>query len=194
MKKIVMLLLAAVMCFSLVACDIGIETPNTNVNDGMQQNAGQQETTPTDSTETENTEPQYETVELTLENWNEYFEIVDQLEIARNEFGEVWRVQVGFYLQLKPAYSDKCICSNDFALKIEWKQGYVDGTVNLEDETYEITQDFSTVDPVYTNATVVNDTKWIHTSSFNDKDHFFHYPYDFEVTNIKGQLYIVKEG
>ena len=36
MKKIVALLLAAVMCLSLVACGSG-ETPNTNDNSGMQQ-------------------------------------------------------------------------------------------------------------------------------------------------------------
>ena len=89
MKKLLALLLAAIMCFSLVACGGG--TPNTD-DSSTQQNEAQQEAANNEdtdsSTETENNEPQSETVELTLENWNEYFEIVDKLDDKLMDMGK----------------------------------------------------------------------------------------------------------
>lgn len=58
MKKILALLLAAVMCFSLVAC--GGEQPNTDNNSTQEQQA-QNNNNKSESTEPENTEPEEST-------------------------------------------------------------------------------------------------------------------------------------
>ena len=206
MKKILALLLAAVMCLSLAAC--GGSDENAEKIAEYEKRIAELEALlaerdaqissllgETEETDTgdENTDPEYETVELTLENWKEYFEIVDRLEIARNYFGEIWRIQVSYYFQLKPQYSERCLGTEEFAVKVEYMTAYMEGTVNVEAETYEITQDFSALRSVYSNATVLNSFRSIHSSVFDDKTHFMHFPYDFEVPNIKGVLYIGAE-
>ena len=116
MKKLFALLLVAVMCFSLVACGGGNDTPTTDNNNEQQTNesGSQQETENGDSNESEkaddngNSEFKRETteegyvvisraefasyitkVELTTENWQDYLDIVELTEQERNGFGEV---------------------------------------------------------------------------------------------------------
>lgn len=67
--------LALVLCLSLCACGGGNETPETT--DAATEPTP---TTPptTETTAPAETEPQYETVEITIDNWQEYFELTPQ--------------------------------------------------------------------------------------------------------------------
>ena len=109
MKKLLALLSAAVMCFSLVACG---ENSNTALVEEYKdriaeleaelaerdaeiarllaesENAGP-ENAVQDNTAPENSEPQYETVEITLDNWQEYFELKMSVCEMKNAFGEL---------------------------------------------------------------------------------------------------------
>lgn len=87
MKKILALLLAAVMCFSLVACGGG-ETPNTDDNSTQEQQAqndsNEPESTGTESTEPEKTEPEETT------NPTENLEEVRKAELIEILCGGKW--------------------------------------------------------------------------------------------------------
>ncbi len=79
MKKLLALLLAAIMCFSLVACG---ENGNASL-------VEEYENSEQENAEPEKTEPQYETVEITLDNWQEYFELKMSVCEMKNAFGEL---------------------------------------------------------------------------------------------------------
>lgn len=109
MKKMIAILLAAVMCFSLVAC------------------GGEKGTT--------TTEPQYETVEITLDNWQEYFEVrPESFVFTENSFGEVSDIEVDIYLMTKDGIV--CDVSNcNIAVEWEYTWGYTSFVINRENET-----------------------------------------------------------
>ena len=109
MKKILALLLAAVMCLSLVACGGNNNTALVEEYENRiaeleaelaerdaeiarllaeSENAEPEITLP-ENTESENSEPQYETVEITLDNWQEYFELKMSVCEMKNAFGEL---------------------------------------------------------------------------------------------------------
>lgn len=121
MKKILALLLAAVMCLSLVAC-VSEETPNTNDNNetmgnnsatnGTVGDTGNNNTETGDNT-TENPVLLYdsngkayfnkkvlpdlvETIELTTENWREYIKAYSYNieKVEKDAFGEVVSTQI----------------------------------------------------------------------------------------------------
>ncbi len=87
MKKIFALLLAAVMCFSLAACGENKEAsndnePQTNENGSQQNPSGSQSDAPIE------TPDELKEVELTLDNWSEYFEIIAKEEIDSSADGK----------------------------------------------------------------------------------------------------------
>jgi len=121
MKKILALLLMAVMCLSLVACSGGNDTPSTNDNSGAQQSAesGKEDTAKHDIylEDGENgityivfpgskVFSEYVVkVEITKDNWHEYFEDYEYTEhiVKTNDFGDIEEeydeVRIGFGLK-----------------------------------------------------------------------------------------------
>lgn len=100
MKKILALLLAAVMCLSLVAC------------------GGKEQKT--------------ETIEITLENWQDYFEVKLAPTVYKNDFDEIDRCFAHHYVYLKSEYRDKLVEAD---VAFGWNsEGYGLGlfTYNLE--------------------------------------------------------------
>ena len=84
MKKLLAMLLVAVMSFSLVACGGEAESKNDSV---------QQETTQNETSNAETEENKVEKipkeVEITVDNWQEYFEIVEVPVWVFNDFDEI---------------------------------------------------------------------------------------------------------
>ena len=151
MKKLLALLLAAVMCFSLVACGGG-ETPKTDDSSTQEQQAqndsNDPEVTAPDvsepaNTETEEATPEYTEIELTAENFFTYFELTVSDEVVENSFGEISYWYLHYDYMLKEEYSTAYL-SNDTAVKINAVIGVQDATFDLEKKTYELTGDFST--------------------------------------------------
>jgi PBP1b-binding outer membrane lipoprotein LpoB len=104
MKKILALILAlTIMCFSFVACS-----------DNKEQTPDSQETT------TEEKKP--ESVELTMENFDTYFEFVEESFFTKDKNGNLTQLRFRHYYKLKPEYN-----------------------VNLEKSTVLIKYDYSAV-------------------------------------------------
>ena len=124
MKKAISLLLALVMCLSLVACGGGNETPETT--------EAPITTTPTtikseisepETTAPIETEPQYETVEISLENWHEYFEIRIVAFELFNAFNECTDINADIRLCLKEEYKTSVV-DMDVAVEASCTDGY----------------------------------------------------------------------
>lgn len=91
MKKAFSLLLALVMCLSLCACG-GNDTPETEA--------------PTETTAPIQTEPQNTTIEITLDNWMEYFEFRRVVVDRRNGFNELTEFYPNMNMCLKPEWAE----------------------------------------------------------------------------------------
>ena len=149
MKKLIALLLAAVMCFSLVACGGG--TPNTDGNSTQQQtqsDSNDLQTADPDASETKNTgtgetAPEYTEIELTAENFFTYFALTVSDEVVENSFGEIYYWYLHYDYTLKEEYSTAYL-SNDTAVKINATIGVQAATFDSEKRTYRLTGDFST--------------------------------------------------
>lgn len=115
MKKIIALLLAVVMCFSLVACGGDKETSNNN-------------------------EPQEETIEITIDNWQNYLEIKEYFDFyyVTNEFGVPIKAHPNLrvLLTLKEEYRDYLY--SDFAVEFNADYCAKDVVYNYDDFTFEI--------------------------------------------------------
>ncbi len=115
MKKIIALLLVAVMCFSLAACGGDNETsnnnePQTNNSETQQEN----ESSLQEETEQEtNKNDDVKTIEITTENWQEYL-VLEHLEMWQDYGCDVMET-----LCLKDEYADKVI-SDETSVEIEW--------------------------------------------------------------------------
>lgn len=142
MKKIIVLLLVVVMCFSLVACGgnseemTKYEKYDTLINyleaedyesaleemiklsqqssDNKEDNGNANNDNDVDSTQTVTTE----TIELTVDNWKDFFELQVKPEYRLNAFGEVETVVLSQYLVFKEEYAGRVTC-NDVAIEMD---------------------------------------------------------------------------
>lgn len=99
MKKLVMMLLAITMVLGLAAC--GSE----------------------DSDNDKPVVPETETVEITIDNWQDYFEIVEGTHVSTNSFDEPENIYPKLSLELKEGYTlgtDEWGNTIDYELAIEY--------------------------------------------------------------------------
>ena len=114
MKKALSLILALVMCLSLSACG--------------------------NSTEEVPAAPKVEEIELTAENWKEYFDtenVVLSCWWEKNEFGEILQLlEVTFYYPLKEEYRNRIVNIENVEIVYEVirDRGSVDCTINFQEE------------------------------------------------------------
>ena len=159
MKKLTALLLALVMCLSLAACSIDKTEADTDHSqkqktenaqqDGKQTENELDETEPDESepdeTEPAETEPQERTVEITLDNWQDYLEINQYLSVFynTNSFDEVTDTYLDFYTILEPKaeYSNVAERWEDSdCIAVEYDMDYCvkDIIYNLDDFSFEL--------------------------------------------------------
>ena len=142
MKKAISLLLALVMCLSLAACG-NAEKPKQNETENDSTGVSPNQTEYTAPTETE---PKVQVVEITMDNWQDYFEIKQCVEgdVNTNAFDEFESVAYYIYtvFTLKEEYAEK-IDTDESQLAIEYSCNYKSRsyTLNATDFTYEITGD-----------------------------------------------------
>ena len=133
MKKAMSLLLTLVMCLSLCACGGGNDTPETTEIPTTTIPA----TTELEISEPETTapieaEPQYETVEITMENWEDYFEFTHFYIPYKNSFGEVENFSVETRFCLKDGYNASNV---DIAIEYSYVEQGFTYEVNFENGT-----------------------------------------------------------
>ena len=142
MKKWIALLLAAVLCLSLAAC--GEKGGETDVDGSQEQSAAPASSAASaqDADGTGGTEPQKQTIEVTLDNWQEYFEINRYLSLKYypNDFNEptdnkhFWLFSV---LELKEKYSDY----SALGVTVQYDVDYFPSDIiyHLEDFSFRLT-------------------------------------------------------
>lgn len=94
MKKIIAFFLVAVMCLPLVACDNGL-TPDES----------KDTSTSADITNTD-TEQTTKVIEITLDNWQEYFEVKSIPRVVTNDFDEPIAFHIKTVFRLKDDWKD----------------------------------------------------------------------------------------
>lgn len=154
MKKWIALLLVAVLCLSLAACGDSKAQDNSGTAQGQTADNSTQNTgepsgadVPQDTGEPSDAEPTEQTVEITLDNWQDYFEIKQYLSgyIGTNDFGEPDHVE--YYLStmftLKEEYAEK-VDFDGSNVAIEYSGDYIvkSVTANVTDCTFEITGNY----------------------------------------------------
>ena len=92
MKKTISFLLSLAICLSLAACGAGAEPP-----------AG---TVPPTETVPVTTEPPLQEIEITMDNWQEYFELREAQLITLTSAGEIYNREFGQGVFLKPEYAE----------------------------------------------------------------------------------------
>lgn len=101
MKKWIALLLVAVMCLSLAACGNGKTEDNSSTSQG--QTTGN---SPQDTDEPSNAELTEQTIEITLDNWQEYFEFRPVVYETKDSYNEVTGMSVYYKFLPKEAIAE----------------------------------------------------------------------------------------
>lgn len=194
MKKLILILLAAVMCLSFAACGGGNDASRDNEQQ-INESAIQQEA--------ENNTPNIVEVELTVDNFDTYFEFVEVPIFGENAFGEAEKFDVYQYYLVREEYSISEI--SDFAVEFEYKRGFRVCDVDFANRTY-VFGDFTTTPETYSDIseywiTVEIDGQkrfgfdlgGINTlfaaNNYNETGHSF----DHKILRINGTLSIIEE-
>ena len=218
MKKILALLLAAVMCFSLVACggtDTGSNNELQTTESGTQQEnednaAENNEAAPvvqenSEQQTSENNTPNIVEIELTVENFDTYFELVEVPIFSENEFGETDEMDLYQYYLVREEYNVSDM--TDFAIEYSCVWGRKDCEVDFTNLTYTLSDFKDTTPP----ANVMTDR--FYDIEVNDQERFgfsidgsgksvkksygsigeFGYSVDFEILRVKGTLFLIEE-
>lgn len=97
-------------------------------------------------------EPKPVGIEITMDNWQEYLEIVPREHWGTNAFGDIESVSIGYDLKIKEAYADRLI--TNFVYGAETK---IDAEFSYDAEYYYCDIDFvnktvtkNALDPFYT--------------------------------------------
>lgn len=101
MKKWIALLLAAVLCLSLTACGNGKTEDNSGTSQGQTTDNSLQ-----DTDEPSNAELTEQTVEITLDNWQDYFEFRPDVHVLKDSYNEIAGMQVIFKFFPKEAIAE----------------------------------------------------------------------------------------
>lgn len=146
----------------------------------------------------------YDAIEITTENWDEYFEIVDEGKFGENAFGEVESFNYYQYLALKEEYIDKFSSSlSELAMELDFTYGQKGCQVDLENKKYTLTDSYEvdTYDhesSIYTfhyssyeNGVYYRTT--LMSSYFNKEESYLGgFKTDMEVLRTQGTIYLLK--
>jgi len=189
MKKLIALLLAAFMCFSLVAC---------SGNDNAYDNSGTQQETSESST------PSIIEIELTAENFETYFEFVEIAVFSENAFGEVDDMDLYQYYFVREEYTVSDVSTLAIEYKSTWGRRICD--VDFANQTYVLGDFEHTADP----STKIDDSCRMFRNIDGKERYGFSvggiagiskdsgnnvtgYCFDFEILRATGTLFLIEE-
>ena len=207
MKKIIALLLVAVMCFSLAACGNSSKLEKYKKYEALinYMEAGDYESAlaemirisenggSVDNAGDESGEKTAKAVEISIDNWQEYFEIVEREETKKNEFEEIEDMYKDVYLVLKDEYE---MVGYDTSIAIEYNYIEEWRYVEIDKENGVLT--IGELVPDKENEEMNGLTKEIihsKTSLINGRSRsegMQAVPTNFEIVRIQGTLYIAE--
>ena len=207
MKKIIALLLVAVMCFSLAACGNSSKLEKYKKYEALinYMEAGDYESAlaemirisenggSVDNAGDESGEKTAKAVEISIDNWQEYFEIVEREETQKNEFEEIEDMYKDVYLVLKDEYE---MVGYDTSIAIEYNYINEWRYVEIDKENGVLT--IGELVPDKENEEMNGLTKKISgskTSLTNGRrrsEGMQAVPTNFEIVRIQGTLYIAE--
>ena len=121
MKKWIALLLAAVLCLSLAACGNGKTEDNSGTSQGQTTDNSLQ-----DTDEPSNAELTEQTVEITLDNWHEYFEFRPVVYESKDSYNEITGMQVIYKFFPKEAIAENIVDVGEDDERIVFDVQYID--------------------------------------------------------------------
>lgn len=146
----------------------------------------------------------YDAIEITTENWDDYFEIVDEGKFGENAFGEVESFNYYQYLTLKEEYMDKFSSSlSELAMELDFTYGQKGCEVDLPNKKYTLLDSYE-VDSydhdssIYTfNYSNYEDEVYYRTtlmsSYFNKEESYLSsFKTDMQVIRTQGTIYLLK--
>lgn len=141
--------------------------------------------------EFEEEEPEVEAIEITLDNWQDYFEIVERDDVRKNAFDEITDVNKGWYIVLKDGFE---MVEYDTSIAIEYsaidERRYYEidkenGTLTIGERSEDRKFSYSSTGKISR-----REEKLTCTASLSDK--ILTFPTDLQIVRIQGTLYIVK--
>lgn len=146
----------------------------------------------------------YEAVEITAENWDEYFEIVDEGKFSENAFGEVENFTYNQYLCLKEKYVEKLSSSlSELVMELDFTYGKQGCQVDLENKKYTLLDSYE-VDTYDHDSSIYQfsysnheDAAYYRTSlmssHFNGEGNYLSsFKTDMEIVRVQGTIYLLK--
>lgn len=121
MKKWIALLLAAVLCLSLTACGNGKTEDNSGTSQGQTTDNSLQ-----DADEPSNAELTEQIVEITLDNWQEYFEFRPVVYESKDSYNEITGMQVIYKFLPKEAIAENIVDVGEDDERIVFDVQYID--------------------------------------------------------------------
>ena len=193
MKKLFALFLVAVMCFSLVACGGDEESNNNNL--PQTNNSSTQQEQSNNAKEKE--------VVITVDNWQEYFEITYGLKEEKDNFDKItYADSLVCSVKLKDKYASKLV-DKKFEIDFEFEKStyFWKANVNYESGTYELTEELESFNGLksgdgsyFEQATITNyslDKAIIRSDIITDGDDtIIQYPKILGLSKVQGTLYI----
>lgn len=181
MKKILALLLAAVTCLSLVACnnDKPSEDPTENTSKQAEETLGE--------------------VKITADNFEKYFEFIEEGFFTKNSDGEVNALRHRHYYKLREEYN---IDVTKSSIKLDYGYSYTTKKVDIDFENEKFTLgeqvgEKMTVES-YTIEKISNLTYkdyailLLQPSHASKGDKEIMYFSDFKINSIEGTIYLIK--
>lgn len=211
-KTIAALLLAASMCVALAACGSSNQTTTTaaETTTAVETTTKAEETTTkaaetTKASDNESEEAGRQAVEITADNWQDYFRMESTCIPWKNDAGETYDVVLAYYLFLKEGYTadENTKLNVEYTYTVDYK--YVTKDINAglitigEDcDGYDNDGQIKAISgPTYYNAEyngfcLETDGAWTVTDENGNERYFMQIPDALTINSVEGTIYTAK--
>lgn len=140
---------------------------------------------------TEEEEPEVEAIEITLDNWQEYFEIVERDKVIKNAFDEITDVVRVWDIVLKDGFE---MVEYDTSIAIEYSTIYERRYYEIDKENGTLTIGERSEDRKFSDSSTgkISRREKELTGTVSLSDKILTFPTDLQIVRIQGTLYIVK--
>lgn len=220
MKRIISIISAAALCLSLTACSNQAPNPDEIAKYKKYETlinyleAGNYEEAileiialsgkgdPTSEQDNPDGDKKRVAIDITMDNWQDYFDVVRKEEINRNAFDEIEDVRLNYYIILKSEYTMAPYAGEDAGYTniaaeakyhMEWRHldiDYENGKITVGDPPENPEDFFDDGERSEVFSIEYEETDICH--SFGRHDDFYQVPADLEIVRIQGKLYILE--